>query len=158
MFSLGLAFYPASGFGVVNPHPLQSKAFLLENPQLCHKLEKAVAEKLAAGDTATDAKSGDVPSDPPSVVASSENAETIPLDLGDGEDEPGSLTADESATPGSGGGDVPRGDGSVTSPPLDVGKEDGEEGVLLEPGVASVEELFERNTFKTETQKEGGGG
>lgn len=142
--------YPAFGSGVIHPISLQSKAFLSENPQLCSKLAKAVSEKLAAGDTAVQpAETGDVPSDPPSVAAASEDADAVQPGPGGPEDESSPSPQEGSVTP--------RDDGSAVSPAVNIGA--GEvEGVLLEPGVTSVEELFERNTFKTEGQKEGEGG
>lgn len=143
--------YPAFGSGVVHPTSLQSKAFLSENPQLCSKLAKAVSEKLAAGDTAVQgAETGDVPSDPPSVIAASEDADAVQPGVGGQEDESSSSPPEGSVTP--------RDDGSAVSSAVDIGAGKGEEGILLEPGVASVEELFERNTFRTEGQKEGEGG
>lgn len=99
----------------------------MANPRLSKKLEAAVKEKLAAEDShiIAQAAAADIPSDSPSLAASSETPDTAVAD-------------------------------SIASPPVrDVGDEptvsskDGvaEGGVLLEPGVASVEELFESDVF-----------
>ncbi|CAB1110014.1 unnamed protein product [Ectocarpus sp. CCAP 1310/34] len=110
----------------------KSKAFLLANPRLSEKLKAAVIETLSAGESCGNAGAvGDVPSDPPSLASSTE-----PSDVADD-------AVPESAT----------GDASVSSPGGVLGK-GGEreevveaEGVLLEPGVGSVEELFESDVF-----------
>ncbi|CAN0011701.1 unnamed protein product, partial [Ectocarpus sp. 12 AP-2014] len=110
----------------------KSKAFLLANPRLSEKLKAAVMETLTAGEShGTAGAAGDVPSDPPSLASSTE-----PSDVADD-------AVPESAT----------GDASVSSPGgvLGKGREREEvveaEGVLLEPGVGSVEELLESDVF-----------
>lgn len=120
----------------------------MANPRLSKKLEAAVVEKLAAGDShiIAEAAAGDVPSDSPSLAASSESPDddaavavednTASSPVGGAGDEP-SLSSkdvvDEEGKDGGGG----RGAVGVKS----------EGGVLLEPGVASVEELFKSDTF-----------
>eukprot|EP00903_Cladosiphon_okamuranus_P017895 g16468.t1 len=108
----------------------KSKAFLAANPRLSKKLETAVKEKLAAEDShiiaeAAAAATGNIPSDSPSLAASSEAPDTA--------------VADSTASPPVGD----TGDEPIVSS-KDVATEG---GVLLEPGVASVEELFESDVF-----------
>eukprot|EP00752_Nemacystus_decipiens_P006011 g5429.t1 len=118
----------------------KSKAFLLANPRLSKKLESAVKDKLAAEDShiiaeAEAAAAGDMPSDSPSLAASSELSDAAVGGVGTGEvgevgevgDGPSFSSEDAVAEGGDGGPGVEEEDG----------------GVLLEPGVASVEELFE---------------
>ncbi|CAM9566603.1 unnamed protein product [Scytosiphon promiscuus] len=100
----------------------KSKAFLLANPRLAKKLEAAVVEKLDAGDSHITAEAaGDVPADPPSLAASSENVETAA-------GPPDDATAVSSGE-------------REEEIPLEA------EDVLLEPGVGSVEDLFESDVF-----------
>ena len=126
---------------------VQSKAFLLSNPRLSAKLQVAVAGKLASGGTpaaASNTTSEEIISDPPSIAASSETVE-----------------ANESTTVDSVLGGAPEGEPSVSTRDVGLSPHEGvpvdaEEGedILLEPGVASVEELLKSDVFS----KEGGRG
>ncbi|CAM9328696.1 unnamed protein product [Ascophyllum nodosum] len=125
----------------------KSKAFLLSNPRLSAKLQVAVAGKLASGGTpaaASNTTSEEIISDPPSIAASSETVE-----------------ANESTTVDSVLGGAPEGEPSVSTRDVGLSPHEGvpvdaEEGedILLEPGVASVEELLKSDVFS----KEGGRG
>lgn len=109
----------------------QSKAFLLANPKLAKKLEAAVVEKLEAGDSHITAEAGgDVPADPPSLTASSETPERM--------------------------AGSPDGTTGVSVEERDEVMPREEEDVLLEPGVGSVEELFESDVF-SQVPVSGGG-
>lgn len=123
----------------------------MANPRLSQKLEAAVKEKLAAEDShiiaeaaAAATAAGDVPSDSPSLAASSElpdaaGGQSIGSPLVGGEvgveDEP-SVSSEDTEAEGKGGKDGGR-----------RGEVESDGGVLLEPGVASVEELFKSDVF-----------
>lgn len=99
----------------------------MANPKLAKKLEACVVEKLDAGESHITAEAaGDVPADPPSLAASSESLETA---AGPPDDASGE-----------------RNEGM----PLET------EDVLLEPGVGSVEELFESDIFSKASVSGGG--
>lgn len=103
----------------------------MDNPQLTEKLKAAVVGKLASDDADASSQMGDVPSDPPSVAAAPEEPD-VPADVqSEAEDAPSAPPANS---------DEP-------SRTADRGLEVEDEGVLLEPGVASVEELFRSDAF-----------
>lgn len=126
----------------LSPSTLQSKAFLLENPLLSKKLEAAVVEALAAGDSHIDAAAtgGDVPSDPASLIASSETSSTAA----------GTTNADASSLSAGPGGAASSSSPEGVSTDEEKEKAVEPEGVLLEPGVGSVDELFESDVFAKE--------
>jgi len=118
----------------------QSKAFLSANPLLSKKLKAAVEEKLAAGDSHITAEAGgDVPSDSPSLAASADGAPDT--------------TEEEEVVAAAQTGDAPEGSDAAASSSTEGGASaekpgfESERGVLLEPGVPSVEALFETDVF-----------
>lgn len=142
----------------------QSKAFLSATPRLTQKLQEAIVAKLASGETPIGAEAGAIPSDPAFPITSSDttDAEDTPLvpevALGT-EPEPENFGGGEASSENSGGKGSPasEGDGSSSPPPRGGGGEE-EEGVLLEPGVASVADLFEIDVFTKEPVKKDGKG
>ena len=123
----------------------------MANPRLSKKLEAAVKEKLAAEDShiiaeAAAAAAGDIPSDSPSLAASPEDGDStgpLPGEEAGVADEPSFSSKGVVAQEGKGRGGT------------GVAKSDG--GVLLEPGVASVEELFKSDAFSKRTGAGTGG-
>lgn len=137
----------------------QSKAFLSTNPRLAQKLQKAIVAKLAAGETHIGAETEAIPSDPAFPITSSDNveAEDTPLvpevALGAGPEPEPENSGGEGLS--ASGGDASS--SSSSPPPRGGGGEEGE-GVLLEPGVASVADLFETEVFTKEPVKKDGKG
>lgn len=120
------------------------------NPLLSEKLKAAVEEKLAAGGSRITAEAGgDVPSDSPSLAASAEGAPDTAEEV---EISTAARTGDATATispPGAGDADADA--ASSTSEGVASTSEkpgfESERDVLLEPGVPSVEALFETDVF-----------
>lgn len=136
---LAFFFFLLSHLRLLSRNTQQSKAFLVAHPRLSQKLEAAVKEKLAAGDSHILAEAAEnIPSDAPSLAASSEPPDapvgdsTASPPVGGVADETSSSSRDAVPEKSKGGG------------PGVVG---GEAEVLLEPGVASVEELLKSDVF-----------
>ena len=141
---------PPPGNNRINPQKTkkkQSKAFLSANPLLSTKLKAAVEEKLAAGGShiIAEAGGGDVPSDSPSLAAS---AEAPGAAGGPAATETGDATA--VAPPSHGADETEASSSPAEGEESDVAEaavESDGGGVLLEPGVPSVEALFETDVF-----------
>lgn len=137
----------------------KSKVFLSTNPRLAQKIQKAIVAKLAAGETHIGAETEAIPSDPAFPITSSDNvdAEDTPLvpevALGAGPEPEPENSGGEGLS--ASGGDASS--SSSSPPPRGGGGEEGE-GVLLEPGVASVADLFETEVFTKEPVKKDGKG
>lgn len=128
-----------------SPPSHQAKAFLSANPQLAKKLQETLSDKLAQGKEDITVETGDVPADPPSLAASSENLfeakGTVSVEAEIVEPGGGSIVSigGDDTSPSSGGTSFIR---PLTKSVGEMGGK-GEEGeILLEPGVSSVEELF----------------
>ena len=120
--------------------------------------------KLASGDTPVGAETGAIPSDPAFPITSSnttdeEDKPLVPEVALGTESEPENSGGDEASSDNSSGRGSPAsgGDGSSSPPPRGGGGEEGE-GVLLEPGVASVADLFETKVFTKEPVEKDGKG
>ena len=163
--------FPGQPFALatVSRATLQSKAFLSAHPLLSQKLQKAIVANLASGETHIGAETRDIPSDPAfPIAASSENIDAEDTTAVAPEVQPGQNPENSRVTPensgvsseNSGGqGSLASGAGGSSSAPAPRG-DGGEvgEGVLLEPGVASVAELFDPDVLTKKPVNEGGKG